>query len=567
MKPIAFIVSCIISLYSSHLSAQSLEGEFATNRLIVKLKEAYQNTLQTRQSASLFSFGIEDIDRLNADWGCNNVTLIKGGGEIRSIILEFKKPIDIRKAVSDYIKTEKFDYVEPDFIGHGAGMEACPPELTPNDGSFSRQWGLKNDGSFNLGTVVAGNDIKAVDAWTITTGNPSVIVCILDSGCKLDHPEVAGRIWQNTKEIADNGLDDDGNGKIDDTRGWNFATGGNNPSDDHGHGSNVTGIVGATGNNTIGVAGMDWQCKLMIVKALNSGNSGLYSWWESGIYYAVDNGAKVINMSVVGASNSASLEAAVNYAWTKGVIIVACMGNENDGAPHFPAGFSNLIAVGSVNPDGKRTEPFFWSTTSGSNYGSNIDVCAPGNYIFGLAFNSNTSYGTYWGGTSQATPYAAGLASLMLAKNKSLTPFQIKDYMQKGCDDQTGDATQDIKGYDNYYGWGRINAKKTLDLVPAGTPVRDLHDASSSLQISPNPINDIFTLSIDLLSLRATKQPSGVVDIELSNVEGQIVYKKSVQTVGNQLLMDIDMSAQPKDLYFLQVKNEEIFMTKKIVKQ
>ena len=560
MKPITFIISCLLSLYSFQLSSQSLEGDFAKNRLIVKLKDAYQNTLQTRQNAINFSFGIADIDRLNADLGFHQATLVKGGGEIRSIILEFKKPIDIKKAVSDYLKTGKFEYVEPDFIGHGAGMEACPPELTPNDGSFSRQWGLKNDGSFNLGTVVAGNDIKAVDAWTITTGNPSVIVCILDSGCKLDHPEVAGRIWQNTKEIANNGLDDDGNGKIDDTQGWDFANSDNNPSDDHGHGSNVTGIVGATGNNTIGVAGMDWQCKLMIVKGLNSSNSGFYSWWESGIYYAVDNGAKVINMSLVGASNSASLEAAVNYAWTKGVIVVACMGNENDGAPHFPAGFSNLIAVGSVNPDGKRTEPFFWSSTSGSNYGSNIDVCAPGNYIYGLSFNSNTSYGTYWGGTSQATPHAAGLASLMLAKNKTLTPTQIKDYMQKGCDDQTGDATQDTKGYDNYYGWGRINAKKTLDLVPAGTAVKDLNDESEALQVFPNPTNAVFTLS-------TTQILRGVVDIEISNVAGQIVYKKSVQSVGNQLFMDIDMSTQPKGIYFLHVKNEVVFMNKKIVKE
>ena len=551
---------CLLSFMTLQLSAQSLEGEFATNRLIVKLKAAYQNTLQTRKSSSYYSFGIADIDRLSADLGCNKVTLIKGGGEIRSIILEFKNPIDVRKAVSDYLNTGKFDYVEPDFIGHGAGMEACPPELTPNDATFNKQWGLKNDGTFNLGTVVAGNDIKAIDAWTITTGNPSVVVCILDSGCKLDHPDVAGRIWQNTKEIANNGLDDDGNGKIDDTQGWDFANSDNNPSDDHGHGANVSGIAGATGNNTIGVAGMDWQCKLMIVKGLNSANSGLYSWWESGIYYAVDNGAKVINMSLVGASNSTSLEAAVNYAWNKGVIILACMGNENDGAPHFPAGFSNLIAVGSVNPDGKRTEPFFWSSTSGSNYGSNIDVCAPGHYIFGLAFNSNTSYATYWGGTSQATPHAAGLASLMLAKNRSLTPFQIKDYMQKGCDDQTGDATQDIKGYDNYYGWGRINAKKTLDLVPAGTAVKDLNDASASLQVFPNPTNNLFTLS-------TTQILRGVTEIEISNVEGQIVYKKNIQNVGNQLLMDIDMSTQPNGLYFIHVKNNEFFMNKKIVKQ
>ena len=148
----------------------------------------------------------------------------------------------------------------------------------------------------------------------------------------------------------------------------------------------------------------------------------------------------------------------------------------------------------------------------------------------------------------------------MLAKNKTLTPTQIKDYMQKGCDDQTGDPTQDIKGYDNYYGWGRINAKKTLDLVPAGTAVKDLNDASIALQVFPNPTTAIFTLSTASV-LR------GITDVEISNVAGQIIYKKSVQIIGNQLLMDIDMSNYPKGIYFIHVNNGEVFMNKKIIKQ
>ena len=131
--------------------------------------------------------------------------------------------------------------------------------------------------------------------------------------------------------------------------------------------------------------------------------------------------------------------------------------------------------------------------------------------------------------------------------------------MQKGCDDQTGDST-DTKGYDNYYGWGRINAKKTLDLVPAGTAVKDLNDVSATLQVFPNPTNSLFTLS-------TTQILRGGVNIEISNIEGQIVYKKTLQSVGNQLLMDIDMSTQPKGIYFLHVNNQEVFMNKKIVKQ
>lgn len=556
------LITCSIAvlfLYSSNVSAQLSEVLFADNRLIVKLKDAYLTSLQTRANNLPFSFNITDIDQLNAQWGCQNVNLIKGGGEIRSIILEFKTPIDIQKAIIEYSKTGKFDYVEPDYVGHGAGVESCPPDLTPNDASFNKQWGLKNDGTFTLSTAVSGNDIKAVDGWSITTGAPSVVVCILDSGCKLDHPDLAGRIWQNTKEIAGNNMDDDGNGKIDDMQGWDFANNDNNSTDDHGHGANVTGILGATGNNAIGIAGMDWKCKLMILKGLDSNNKGFYSWWESGIYYAVDNGAKVINMSLVGSSTSSALEAAVNYAWNKGVVVVACMGNENDGAAHYPAGFNNLIAVGSVNPDGKRSAPFFWSTTSGSNYGSHIDVCAPGNYIYGLSYNSNTNYSTYWGGTSQATPFAAGLASLMLAKNKTLTPAQVKDFMQKGCDDLTGDPTQDLVGFDNYYGWGRINVKKTLDLFPTVSGTNDLNDVSTYLHVSPNPTNAVFLLT-------TAKILRGSIDIKISNVGGQIIYQKTIQTIDYQLNMDIDLSDQPKGVYFLNVSNTTEFMHKKIVK-
>ena len=299
----------ILFLTPSVFGQNSLE--FAPNRLVLKFKTTNQSLLQLRESSSNRTFGIPEIDRLNLQLGCNKIQFVKGGGIVRSVILEFNQDIDVKKAVSEYQNTGQFEFVEPDFIGHGDGAEAAPmpPLLTPNDTYFSRQWGLKNNGTFAANSV-AGNDIKMIEAWDITTGDPSVIVCILDSGCKLDHPDLAGRIWQNTKEIAGNGIDDDKNGKIDDTQGWDFANGDNDPTDDHGHGTNVTSIVGSNGNNNLGYAGVDWKCKLMIIKGLDSKNSGFYSWWESGIYYAVDNGAKVINMSLVGDSYSRPSELA-----------------------------------------------------------------------------------------------------------------------------------------------------------------------------------------------------------------------------------------------------------------
>jgi thermitase len=562
MRPLLFTILCFCIVNPSLFSqkgtySESLPVEFANNRLKIKFKSAFQEVIQTSsKNTKGLVLGIEDVDRLNAELGCEKIDFVKASGVVRSITLEFAKPIDLEKAVNVYTKTGKFDYVEPDFIGYGAGKEICPPEATPNDANFSNQWSLKNIGSFSLATAVTGNDIKAVEAWDITTGSSSVVVCIIDSGAKLDHPDFEGRIWINTKETGLNTRDDDTNGKIDDLKGWDFAYNDNDPTDDHGHGTNVAGIIGANGNNGIGYAGVDWKCKLMMLKGLKSDNSGLYSWWESAIYYAVDNGAKVINMSLIGSGNSSSLEAAVNYAWNKGVVVVVCMGNDNTNALRYPAAFNNVIAVGSTNPNGKKSTPFFWGPASGSNYGSFIDVCAPGNYIFGLKHDSNTNFNSYWGGTSQATPHAAGLAALMLAKNPKLTPAQLKDLMQKGCDDQTGDPTQDIAGFDNHHGWGRINAKKTLGLVPTG--LKDLADESTQLQVFPNPSKGVFTLSSASILRGGT--------LEISTITGQIILSKSLQNTDNQLLVDIDLSNQANGVYFIHIKNSETFMSKKIVK-
>ena len=537
--------------------------EFAPNRLILRFKSAHQSLLQARESTQNSTFGIPEIDRLNLQLGCKKIESIKGGGIVRSVILEFNQNIDVKKAVSEYQNTGQFESVEPDFIGHGDGAEAAPmpPLLTPNDTYFSRQWGLKNNGTFAANSV-AGNDIKMIEAWDITTGDPSVIVCILDSGCKLNHPDLAGRIWQNTKEIAGNGIDDDQNGRIDDTQGWDFANSDNDPTDDHGHGTNVTSIVGCNGNNNLGYAGVDWKCKLMIIKGLDNNNSGFYSWWISGIYYAVENGAKVINMSLVGNSYSATLEAAVDYAWSKGVVVVACMGNNNSGVGRYPANSDNIIAVGSVSSNGKRTVPFCWKTfadgsPSGSNYGSNIDVVAPGEFIFGLSFNSNNDDGSAWCGTSQATPHVAGLAALVLARNKNLTPAQVKDLIQRGADDLTGDPSEDRAGFDNFYGWGRINAKKTLNLVPLSSTL-DRADASAQLVVFPNPSKGVFNLQM-------TEILRGSFSLEVSNLMGQIVFKKSLQSIDKQEVMNVDLSNIAKGIYFLRLRNEDVFMTKKIV--
>lgn len=328
--------------------------------------------------------------------------------------------------------------------------------------------------------------------WAITRGDSSVTVAIIETGCKLDHPKLDRRIWRNRREIPGNNIDDDLNGYIDDVQGWDFVSNTSNTTDDQGHGTNIAGIVGASGNNSLCYAGVNWDCKLLICKGLDAQKDGFYSWWISSIFYAVNNGARVINMSISGLSFSQFLQDAIAFANQQGVVVVACNMNTNSNTPYYPAAMMGVIAVGSTNPNDARTSPFFWSATSGSNYGAHLSVVAPGNYIYGLSHTSNTDYNSYWSGTSQATPHVAGLASLLLTIRPQLTPAQIKTTLQSTADDQIGPPSEDVAVWDQYYGFGRVNAARALaSVVTSATAPRI---AASALQVFPNPASHYLTL-------------------------------------------------------------------------
>ena len=209
-------------------------------------------------------------------------------------------------------------------------------------------------------------------------------------------------IWQNTPECAGMaGIDDDLNGYVDDCNGYDFANNDGNPQDDQGHGTVNAGIAGAITNNNVGVAsllgGPFNVHRIMAVKVLDNTNWGLYSWWSSGLYYAANNNASVINMSMGGTSFSSTLQTAVNYAWSQGCVVVASMGNCNSSTAQYPAAFTNTIAVGATYTDDSRCVPPDWDFMGydatcgwvhGSNYGSHIDVVAPGNWIYSTAWDN-----------------------------------------------------------------------------------------------------------------------------------------------------------------------------------
>ncbi len=542
MRKITILIFLILN---SSLIAQTIE-ETNINRIIVKFKSSVK--YETPGNENFFNH--KDLDKINEENGIKYIipTGDKKKGDTYLLIFDSRK--DINHIINQYKSINLFEYVEEDFIGTGGGKKATIQATVPNDTHFSRQYGLYNDGTFSLTSATNDADIDMELGWDIETGDQSIIVAVLDAGIKLDHPEFSGRLWVNSNETL-NGIDDDNNGYIDDINGWDFANNDKSPADDHGHGTNVTGIIGANSNNNLGYSGVDWNCKLMIAKILDQNNGGYYSWWTDAIYYAVDNGAKIINMSVGGSGYSSTMKAAIDYAYNSGVTVVACMMNENNNLTYYPAGYQNTIAVGSTDPNDERSSPFSWSATSGSNYGSHIDVVAPGSYTYGLDYQSNTNYGNYWGGTSQATPLVAGLSSLLLSQDSSRTPSDIRTIIRNTAEDQVGNSSEDVSGFDIYYGYGRINAYQAL--LTSGIGLE--HHSLKSLILSPNPNTGYFSITVD-------QNQVGSVYRIIDNL-GRLI-DKGVITEQNQAF---DLSDKPKGVYRIQVSNENMVKTLSVVIQ
>ncbi len=273
-------------------------------------------------------------------------------------------------------------------------------------------------GGNNWGTDL----INAPTAWNNGYTGKGTIVAVLDTGVDYNHQDLKNNIWTNSKEIAGNGIDDDGNGYIDDAKGWNFNDSNNNVLDNNGHGTHVSGTIAAE-NNGIGVTGIAYDAKIMAVKVLDAQGSGSYASIAKGIYYAVDNGAKIINMSLGGSSSNDTLESAIDYASKKGVIVVMAAGNEGDSLPSYPAryAYNSGVAVGAVDKNNSFAN---FSNRSGSK--EITYVTAPGVDVYSTV--PNNQYANYTG-TSMATPHVAGAIALMLSANLNLTETQIRSIL------------------------------------------------------------------------------------------------------------------------------------------
>lgn len=325
------------------------------------------------------------------------------------------------KIVSYNSKNDRcFELLKSDLVAECSPNYILKISALPNDRKFSKLWGLEQ--SSNI-------DLNANAAWDVTTGSSDVVVAVIDTGVDYNHPDLQGNIWINTGEIAGNNLDDDDNGYVDDRYGYNAISGATskNPFDDNGHGTHVAGTIGARGNNSIGVVGVNWNVKVLAVKFLNAAGSGSLADAIKAINYVKALKQSGVNIIVAnnswggGGFNQALLNAIENLN-NVGVLFAAAAGNEstdNDSSPHYPSDYEvdNLISVAAIDRNG--------NLASFSNYGAeSVDIAAPGVDI--LSTIPNARYAEY-SGTSMATPHVSGLLALLAASDPSLTPAQLKN--------------------------------------------------------------------------------------------------------------------------------------------
>ncbi|HZI58572.1 MAG TPA: S8 family serine peptidase [Verrucomicrobiae bacterium] len=359
-------------------------------------------------------------------------------------------------------------------------VEFAEPEHTfstrqiPNDPflSSSGTWGQSYADLWGLSAI------NAPSAWDTAQGD-GVVVAVIDTGVDYTHPDLSGNIWANPNEVAGNFFDDEGNGFIDDFHGWNFINNSNDPLDDNGHGTHVAGTIAAEGNNGIGVIGVAWHAKIMPLKGFDFNGTGFDFTLAPAIMYAANNGADVINaswdafssnMQVFG--NSQTIEEAIQYAASLGVVFVASAGNSSQDAMNFfPANSPEAITVASSDPFGNFS--FF------SNFGPKIDVTAPGEDIL-----STQAANTFQGipvidgyarmtGTSMAAAHVSGVVALILSQNPGYSPDIVRTILRSS-------ATP--VNFDTRFGAGNLNASAAMALqnvqearitaiVPGATPV------------------------------------------------------------------------------------------------
>jgi len=367
------------------------------------------------------------------------------------------------------------EYAEPNYLLRAYAL--------PNDPRFGAQWALHNTGQTG---GVADADIDAPEAWDLRAGG-DVIVAVVDSGVDYRHADLSANIWTNDAEVPGNGRDDDGNGYIDDVRGWDFANGDNDPMDDNDHGSHIAGTIAASGNNGAGVSGVNWSARIMALKFMDNTGAGSTADAIAAIDYAVANGARVINASWGGGRYSAAMFNALSAANDAGVLFVAAAGNDgsdNDRSPSYPADYDlpNVISVGATD-DADTLAGF-------SNFGAaSVDLGAPGVNI--LSTVRNDRYASF-SGTSMAAPHVSGVAALVLASDPGIGIPALRRALLDGTDPVADLAGRTVTG-------GRLNAFNALGAVAPPPP-----PPAAAVSVTPASARVMIGASVQLTASGGT---------------------------------------------------------------
>lgn len=364
--------------------------------------------------------------------------------------------------------------------------------------------------------------VKAPEVWARGYTGQDTVVAVIDTGVDYNHIDLRNNIWTNTREIAGNGIDDDGDGYIDDVHGWNFVDNTNDPIDRNGHGTHVAGTI-AGENNGFGVTGIAYNAKIMPIKVLNDSGSGSISSITQGIYYAVNQGANVINLSLGSDFPNSSLASAVEYASSKGVVVVMAAGNNGLPLISYPASYADRwgLAVGAVNQNNNIAD---FSNRPGIS--QLAYVTAPGVKIYSSV--PGDQYANY-SGTSMAAPHVAGVVALMLSANRTLTDSQVRQII-------TQTAGNSAPNPNTGFSASALISQYIADI--AGNTTR-----FSSFSFDGSAIAENYTVDF---SSNAATQPESNYSFQNAEVWSQFRYYESTlhnnsyNSVANDQLTDLE---------------------------
>lgn len=419
---VTFGVAALVSSFTIS-NAKAIKSEEAVPGEILVSFRSHDSLLDSRARVAQSLIQVLGSDAVRS------VTALQMDASIAKVVL--KDSTKTRAAISQLTSSlaSEVKYAEPNFIYHADVIAGSFEAALPNDPKFNDQWDMKNTGQIDKpGTGQAGTegrDINIVPLWNEgVTGERKLLVAVIDTGIDYTHPDLAANIFKNEKEIPENGIDDDENGVIDDVYGANFETGAGvgNGLDDNNHGSHCAGTIGAVGNDSNGISGVNWIVSMIPAKFLSAAGSGTLEGAVNAIKYGTKMGAKVSSNSWGGGSFSETLRDAIQEAGDSGSLFIAAAGNDsvdNDADPHYPSNYelSNVIAVAATdNRD---------ALASFSNYGKNtVHVSAPGKNI--LSTVKGGDYAIY-SGTSMAAPHVSGIAALIWGANPSWTAAEVKE--------------------------------------------------------------------------------------------------------------------------------------------